>query len=252
MEFKDDADSILLENLLASVSQHQRRKNAEQTRNRMRGRSIELARAMFKDAWNQRLAQAVEIARSAKREAAKIDKQIESLLDRIVETGSRTVVAAYEKRIAALERQRAVLHEKSEKGAPRQGTFEELFELAIRFLGNPGKLWHSEQIEHQKPVLRLTFADRLAYSRNSGFRTPKTTLPFKLLEDFRMGESEMAERESAKLSASSVRCCPDFLYISRGIGPTQAVNVRRCSLQSGLNARVNAGVLVKWDARATG
>lgn len=36
--FGEDSDSILVENLLASVSQHQRQKNAEQTKNRMKAR----------------------------------------------------------------------------------------------------------------------------------------------------------------------------------------------------------------------
>ena len=38
IEFGDDPDSILVENLLASVSQHQRQKNTEQVKNRMRAR----------------------------------------------------------------------------------------------------------------------------------------------------------------------------------------------------------------------
>ena len=38
IEFGEDSDSQLVENLLASVSQHQRQKNAEQTNNRMRAR----------------------------------------------------------------------------------------------------------------------------------------------------------------------------------------------------------------------
>ena len=38
IEFGEDSDSILVENLLASVSQHQRQKNAEQTMNRMKAR----------------------------------------------------------------------------------------------------------------------------------------------------------------------------------------------------------------------
>ena len=40
VEFGEDSDSILVENLLASVSQHQRQKNAEQTKNRMRARAM--------------------------------------------------------------------------------------------------------------------------------------------------------------------------------------------------------------------
>lgn len=38
--FGEDSDSILVENLMASVSQHQRQKNGEQTKNRMRGRAM--------------------------------------------------------------------------------------------------------------------------------------------------------------------------------------------------------------------
>ena len=40
IEFGDDSDSVLVENLLASVSQHQRQKNAEQVVNRMRARFL--------------------------------------------------------------------------------------------------------------------------------------------------------------------------------------------------------------------
>ena len=40
IEFGEDPDSLLVENLLASVSQHQRQKNGEQTRNRMRSRVL--------------------------------------------------------------------------------------------------------------------------------------------------------------------------------------------------------------------
>ncbi|GAB6044120.1 hypothetical protein [Endothiovibrio diazotrophicus] len=40
IEFGEDSDSQLVENLLASVSQHQRQKNAEQTVNRMRARMM--------------------------------------------------------------------------------------------------------------------------------------------------------------------------------------------------------------------
>ncbi|MCB2052562.1 MAG: recombinase family protein, partial [Novosphingobium sp.] len=40
LEFGEDSDAILLENMLATVAQHQRQKNAEQTKNRMRARTL--------------------------------------------------------------------------------------------------------------------------------------------------------------------------------------------------------------------
>ena len=41
-------------------------------------------------------------------------------------------------------------------------------------------------------MLKLVFADRLAYVRNQGYRTAKSTLPFKALGAFYDSESEMA------------------------------------------------------------
>jgi uncharacterized membrane protein len=41
----------------------------------------------------------------------------------------------------------------------------------------PGILWASERLEHKKAVLKLAFADRLAYVRDEGFRTPDLALP---------------------------------------------------------------------------
>jgi len=40
IEFGEDSDSRLVENLLASVSQHHRQKNTEQVKNRMRARGL--------------------------------------------------------------------------------------------------------------------------------------------------------------------------------------------------------------------
>ena len=41
IEFGEDSDSLLVENMLASVAQHHREKNGEQTKNRMRARDDE-------------------------------------------------------------------------------------------------------------------------------------------------------------------------------------------------------------------
>ncbi|MFB2553990.1 hypothetical protein [Ensifer soli] len=156
-------------------------------------RLIALARMMFKDAWNQRLAQASDIGRSIEREVANVEKQINTLLDRIVDASSHSVVAAYEKRIATLERQKLSLFERGQTGAVRHGAFEELFELAIDFLASPSKLWRSGKFEYQKLVLRLTFADRLAWCSENGFRTPEITLPFKVLGNMSYMKNVMAD-----------------------------------------------------------
>ncbi|MCF6344216.1 MAG: hypothetical protein L3J15_06015 [Devosiaceae bacterium] len=100
------------------------------------------------------------------------DKQLEQLLDRIVEAENPTVINAYEKRVAKLEKDKLLIAEKLQNlDNPRHG-FDELFELSLKFLSNPWKLWASGQIHLRKTVLRLAFAQRMAYQKNKGFRTP--------------------------------------------------------------------------------
>ncbi len=154
---------------------------------------VEAAYGMFKKAWEQRLAQGHALAATCKREAEQIERQVQKLLDRVVEAGSTSVIQAYEKRIGRLERQALVLREKSETGAQPKRPFDELFELAVQFLANPSKLWASGKMEHRNMVLRLTFSERLQYSAKMGFRTPKTTFPFNILSDLRASFEQMAE-----------------------------------------------------------
>ncbi|MEM9963401.1 MAG: recombinase zinc beta ribbon domain-containing protein [Pseudomonadota bacterium] len=61
-----------------------------------------LTKAMFRDAWDMKLAQATEAAKTLKQSLTKLEKQIEGRLDRIVESGTPSVVKAYEQRIAKL------------------------------------------------------------------------------------------------------------------------------------------------------
>ncbi len=150
---------------------------------------------MFKDAWGQRAGQMEADKRLIRTERNKLDKQIEGLLDRVVDADSPTLITAYEKRIEKMEREKLILDEKLQnKGKPLH-TFEQMFEHALQFLSNPWKLWKSGNLIAQRIVLRLAFAEQITYARNEGLRTPKTTLPFKVLEGFSCQKKIMADRQ---------------------------------------------------------
>ncbi len=166
---------------------------------------LTLAKAMFINAWEQRLSQAKAQTGGLKQAIAKTDADINQLLDRIVETNNDKVIAAYETRIEKLEKEKRILEEKLTKNTPPAGRFDEMFELATAFLANPRKLWDSGQIHWQRTVLRLAFIERLAYSRKTGLRTPDLALPFKVLQGISIGESKMAEREGFE---PSIRVTP--------------------------------------------
>ena len=142
---------------------------------------FDLVKKMFTQAWNQRLAQVEDALTSAKRQIASVEKQIETLLARILETSNPSVIHAYEGKIADLEHDRLRLQEQLKNRSLPTGTFEEKLEPALQFLASPWKLWETGQITLQRAVLRLAFTERLTYHQSEGARTPKISLPFKAL-----------------------------------------------------------------------
>jgi site-specific DNA recombinase len=53
-------------------------------------------------------------------------------------------------------------------------------------------------------VLRLAFAERIIYCRETGLQTPKTSLPFRMLNGLRGQNLEMVGDERLELPTSSV------------------------------------------------
>lgn len=145
------------------------------------GTLLALTKPTFKNVRDQRVEQAQTGMVSLKREVTKIEKQIDGLQNWIVETSLPSVVSAYEKRLARLEQDKLIAQGKLGKTAEPAHTFEQLFELACAFLASHGKLWESGQLTLQRTVLKLAFAERITYCRETGLRAPKTTLPFTAL-----------------------------------------------------------------------
>jgi site-specific DNA recombinase len=114
---------------------------------------------------------------------SQIDKQLDGLLNRIVETENPSVISAYEKKIAKLDSAKLLLADKlSQNGQPKH-TLEEIFELSMRFLANPWNIWTNGNLTLKKIVLRMAFKAPLSYSRESGFRTPQTSVIFRFLDE---------------------------------------------------------------------
>ena len=123
-----------------------------------------------------------------------MDKQIENLLDKIVDAEGGGVIKAYEKRINKLEYEKLVLQERMENTVKKRCSPEEMFELTLKFLENPVALWKG-RLEYKRTVLKLTFSEQLAYCRKEGFRTPNFSNIFRLTQDLVPLRSQMAERQ---------------------------------------------------------
>ncbi|KMK66016.1 hypothetical protein [Puniceibacterium sp. IMCC21224] len=152
---------------------------------------FERAKVMFKDAWNARLESVSSDQKEVKRQIQATEKQIESLLDRIMDAANRSVISAYETRLSKLEREKLVLIERAGAGVPAKGRLEECIELSLKFLANPWNIYENGQYLMRQTVFRLAFSEPLRYSRNEGYGTPKTSFPFRVLGEISSQKSEM-------------------------------------------------------------
>ena len=142
---------------------------------------LKLATAMFRHAWDQRLAQAKDALATGQRQIKDIDKQIDTLLSRIMDATNARVIQIYEQKISDLEKAKALAAEQLAKQAEPKGSYEEKLEPVLTFLANPYKLWETGEIALRRTILKLAFANRLHYHRNEGTRTAQIALPFKAL-----------------------------------------------------------------------
>ncbi|WP_081904674.1 zinc ribbon domain-containing protein [Palleronia rufa] len=142
---------------------------------------VELAGAMLADAWSHREEKALSDQRAWQAQIKQTEKQIEDLLDRIVDAERESVIKAYEKRLDKLERQKIVLAEKASKALPTNKAQRECIEQALGFLANPYYVYKNGSHAVKQTVLRLVFVEPLNYCRENQYGTPEISFPFKVL-----------------------------------------------------------------------
>ena len=103
------------------------------------------------------------------------------MLDRIVDAESRTVMSAFEKRVEELEQRKLILEENIARCGTPLRSYDDTFRTAMGFLASPWNLYASDDINDKRVALKLSFPNQLRYQREEGFRTPETSLPFKML-----------------------------------------------------------------------
>ena len=153
-----------------------------------------MAFEMFRDLWAAKEESVEEDRLAVQRQITQIGAKSKQLVDRLVDADSKTLITAYETRLSEMEDQKRFLTEKLAKTGVPTTPFKDAFRTAFDFLANPWNLWASERIEDKRAVLKLVFADHLAYCRKEGVRTAKTTLPFKALGGFSSDGNSVVSR----------------------------------------------------------
>ena len=122
-----------------------------------------------------------------KKDAQKVEKEIEFLLSRIMSASNERVIETYENKIAELEKQKLILEEKAIQNTAPKRDFCEMLELSLTFLANPYKLWVKGSYDVKRIVLKLAFRGPLYYTRKKGARTPLKALLHKAFNPLEQG-----------------------------------------------------------------
>jgi site-specific DNA recombinase len=142
---------------------------------------FEVAQVMFRKLWDHMALTSKSRAKAIADEIARLDRETQQCLDKILAVTTPAVVTALEKRIGQYEEQKLVLTERKAAAESPARSFDETVRTALRFLSNPCILWDCGTLEARRMTLRLAFVGPLVYTRNEGFRTAELSSPLKHL-----------------------------------------------------------------------
>lgn len=173
--------------------------------------TFELARDIFQTAWETRSKSTSAEVTRLRAKAREIDSDVDRLVRSLVDEGNQKIKAAFVKRIEELEEEKAVIEDEISRYATPEHSFEEMFELSMRFLVNPYKIWEKGDLETKRTVLRLVFPVPLTFSRKTGVRTGETTFPFKTLRFLQGSDLKVVRVKGPCFALQPVADCPKAL-----------------------------------------
>lgn len=159
---------------------------------------------MFKQLWNHREKSEKQRFKLIQQQSTALNKDIDRLVDKLVETSSERASQAIERKLEKLEDKKRLLDEKMAQNTPKKGSEMKNYRTALAFIYNPLILWQKGNLEIRNTMLKLLFTEPITYERNIGYRTTNLSLPFKHLRHLKMEKRTMvptARLELARLSS---------------------------------------------------
>lgn len=142
---------------------------------------VKMADVAIARVWEER-AKYIEVSQAAKEaEKKEMEEMIEEYIKLIPKAKSESVRVRYETKIEELDSSIKKLEEKPAdiKNGP---DFSEARNLMLRFLLNPAETWIKAGREMKIMIHKMIFEENPVYSLETGFRTPKLSLPFRIKE----------------------------------------------------------------------
>lgn len=145
-------------------------------------RTLALTKEILLDVWNKKVSEVDRVKRSHENSLDEVRAKIRSFLDRLSKTDNENLIRAYEKEVENLTNEEQVLENQVAIMRSRKPDFGTALDVTFNFLKSPYTYWMKDDLKAKHLVLKLVFADRIIYDRNSGLGTAKLSLPLRVFE----------------------------------------------------------------------
>jgi site-specific DNA recombinase len=165
---------------------------------------LEMIKAIAIKIWTKKV-QMLNMSQKAKEtEIKELENQINDYIDLMPATKLESVRVRYEAKIEELDSQ--VKELKKGRQNKKDPNFEEALGLVLRFLGTPAETWRKLSRELKIMVHNMIFEENPKYSLETGFGTPKLSLPFSLKDIFLAKKSSMVDLPRIELGTEQCEC----------------------------------------------
>ena len=172
---------------------------------RPKEKTLALTKEILLDLWNKRVTDTENVKRSHEHDLDEVRAKIRNLLDRLSKTENESLVRTYENEIEKLTNEQGILENQAQVLRGSKPEFGTALDVTFNFLKNPYLYWKKDDIRAKQLVLKLVFADRIAYQRGVGFGTANLSLPLRVFELNALSDSSKVDPSGFEPLTSSLQ-----------------------------------------------
>ena len=165
---------------------------------------LKLARKVTEEVFSKKKLDFQSVVETDKRKLEKLEQEIESIVQKIVQCSNPIVISSLEKRISELADKMSILELKVARSVDFPVELNTSIDRALDFIGNPAHYWQEGDLNQKRLVQSLVFTDAIEYSKNEGFGTANFSLPFKLLRETNGPNSNLVEVAGVEPASASL------------------------------------------------
>ena len=164
---------------------------------------LDIAELVVTRIWNQKVRDYASTQEAATAEIRSIDTEINEYVRMMPGTRSDSLRARYEARVGELEQRLLLL--KGELNNKKRPELKEALALTLKFLGTPAETWQNALGELKNMVHGMIFEVNPSYSLQTGFGTPRLTLPFSIKGDLVAIKNDLVDLRGLEPLTSAMR-----------------------------------------------